>query len=383
MDKEFETSIYWKIIYGAVAIAVIGLSIFLFFDSRSPAGLGKVIMPVILLVIAFGIIVNLIKRKIVISQYNIISTGVWGTRELSNTNVKGFRIGDKAIYIKPKDGYSKITIRDYISIGKSTELIECLKTQYTDLDAVEYNQEHEEILNDPNLGFSKEDREASFKKASQLSLVYNIVGVVLSFLVALLFKYNQIIDIVILLYPLGGIALISLSKGLIMLIAKKSSAHYQIFIGIYMPVIVLMIKSIVDYHIFQYENFWVPFIIIGIILFTVLFIYSIRKSNTLIAGQLIVAILIAFAYSYGSVIRINCNFDLSKPKIYTPIVLDQHIITGKKDSYYLNLGPWGTRIYPDDIQVDYTLYHNVTIGGHVNIELKKGLLNIPWFYLQQ
>ncbi|MCR8558287.1 hypothetical protein KXD93_11560 [Mucilaginibacter sp. BJC16-A38] len=320
----------------------------------------------------------MIKRKVSISDYSIIKSSIWGVKEIPNEDVKGFKIGDKAIYIKSISGNARISIRDYTTIENVSELVKCLNERYTNLDEVEYKAELGEILQDQNLGISEEERKQSLNKARQMSMAYNVGGFLLFFLSLLIFKYNPIVDFIVLIYPLAGVLIMILSKGLIKLISKKNSAYYHIFIGMYMAVIVTLIKTIVDYNVYQYSNLWVTVLACSVILILVFYVISIKKSTNMVAGQFIMAIIISFCYSYGSILKINCTFDKSPSQLYTPVIIDKHITHGKKDSYYLKLNQWAARPV-HDTEVGYDLYYRTNIGQHVDVYLRKGFLNIPWF----
>jgi hypothetical protein len=62
-------------------------------------------------------------------------------------------------------------------------------------------------------------------------------------------------------------------------------------------------------------------------------------------------------------------------------VLAKRISSGKTTSYYLELGEWGPRDEVADVSVSNSTYKNVEIGEMVNVYLKKGKLNIPWFII--
>lgn len=91
-----------------------------------------------------------------------------------------------------------------------------------------------------------------------------------------------------------------------------------------------------------------------------------------------------FGFGYGSIVILNCTYDDSVPESYTSKIIDKRISTGKMTTYYLELKAWGPQTKDDDVSVSKELYENLEINNNnVNIYLKKGRFNIPWFIVTE
>ena len=89
--------------------------------------------------------------------------------------------------------------------------------------------------------------------------------------------------------------------------------------------------------------------------------------------------LFLFAYSFGTVIHLNCYYDNSEAEYFTAKVLNKRISSGKTTKRYLELSTWGQQKKVDEVSVGKDFYNRTEIGDEVNIFFKKGKLEIPWF----
>ncbi|WP_295792754.1 hypothetical protein [Mucilaginibacter sp.] len=381
MEQEFTTSTFFKILYGFLAIILIGFAIFFFNNGTGKAGPALFIFPVVMLALAVVIIINLYKRKVVVSDYGVAYTSVWGTKELVKTDIKGFRIGDKATVIEPAaDGYSKITIRDFSSIGNSKDLIALLGYSYSDLNKIEYDEQKELLLQDEELGRTAEDRAGKLKTLSRYTTIFSTVGFVMFFVILYLRLNHPLLPVFLLIYPLIGILLFGFGKGVIRLFSKKNSPYPAVGIGTVFSVIALVFQAMINDQVLDYHNFWTPFFVIGIMVL-VLLCAMIFKRPAAKTGELIFALLIAVGYGWGGTLQVNCGFDNASPQVYKATVLTHHISHGKTTSYHILLSEWGQHNQTESVTVSQSFYENAPLNSQVNVNLKKGVLNIPWYYL--
>ncbi len=84
-----------------------------------------------------------------------------------------------------------------------------------------------------------------------------------------------------------------------------------------------------------------------------------------------------FTFTYG----VNCLFDNSEPIIYKVKVFDKHITSGKTNTYYLDLVPWGNFKKINKIEVKKSLYNNAEADTIIKISYRKGLFKMPWYYI--
>jgi hypothetical protein len=390
MEQEYTTSTGYKIFYGAAAAALIIFTFVIYVsvvngDSNNEyhSHVGLLALPVLGFAGAILIVINLIKRKIVISDGGISYANIWGAKEISYKDIKGFRVGEKAIFIIPvEEGYSKLMIKDYASIGDDKGFKQWLAENFKDLDKEEFEEAKKEILQDAALGATEQDREQVFNNARKYTMVYNMIG--LGFFVVPLFLHfsSVYLSLLLLVYPAVGLFIMARGKGLIRLFAPKNSAYVAIFMGILLPSFGAALQVFSGVKILNFDSLWVPAGVVAIILFAVLYFLSVVQAKATLQSQVIFILIIGCSYALGIVFQVNCNFDNSTPQVFQSVVIDEHITHGKSTSYHLILGECGAFQGNENISVSSSFYDSVPVGTKLNVYLKKGALNAPWFYVK-
>lgn len=148
---------------------------------------------------------------------------------------------------------------------------------------------------------------------------------------------------------------------------------------------IIFIRVLIDY---EFESFF-SIIIPGTIAFFMMMIFLLvthklidktSKSKTWIYLSLIFNI---FLYSYAGTYGANCVYDYSKPTVYNAKVINKSISKGRRHTaYYVKVTPWGNHYDTEEISVAKSQYDEIQIGQTIKIDLKKGLFNIPWYYIE-
>ncbi|WP_179413165.1 hypothetical protein HDF19_10370 [Mucilaginibacter sp. E4BP6] len=390
MEYEYTTSTGYKIFYGIAAIALLGFTFFVALSAKDgfTKNHGTIILPIVGIIVSALITINLYKRKVTISDYSITYTNIWGSKEIINKDVKGYRILDKRITIYSIDGGKKVAVRDYLSISNLDELQRNLNEKYTNLDLVSYQNNLKAIADDSNLGNTEEERMSTFKKVKRIALVYNIGGIGM-FILCLFFSEfildNKIIKVFILLYPAFGIILLAFSKGLIKLVSSKSSAYGSLIAGMYASTIIGMIAMISHYDFVAYDNLWLPILMSGLIFTVILWKYGYDRSENAVKGQIIMLILIAFLYSIPLAMMVNCELDPSPEKIYVSKISNRYIFHNNGRAYYhvvIETSEY-TLTSSKDLHISDDLYDKIQSLQAVHIAVKSGLLGAPWIYIKE
>lgn len=149
---------------------------------------------------------------------------------------------------------------------------------------------------------------------------------------------------------------------------------------------IILLRVLLD---FEFESFYsmiipgtIAFLIMLIILFaTHKLIDKTTKSKTWIYLSLIFNV---FLYSYAGTYGANCVYDKSEPIVYNAKVVDKRISKSRKGrkTYYVKVTPWGHHYDKEEISVPSSKYDEIQIGQTVKIDLKEGLFNIPWYYIE-
>lgn len=379
MDREFTVATGYKIFYGIIALALTGAGFYLFTLPNHGNNV-VLLMPLLLFVMALAIILPQFKRKLIVTETRITSVNLFKTTEIAIGDIKGFRFGPKgkSLFIESLSSAPKLTIANYSDFAGSDDFKNWLTTNFINLDDTEYQDTLNHILNDSSLGVTAEDRQAQLDKAKYISWVYNGGGVALFFINLFVPDKEAIIAPLILIYPLLSLLVVLMSKGLIKIVDNKKSPYPHILFGILASLIAQLI-GIGHNHILSYDNFWLPFALMALVLIAVF--YYVDRINNLspVNGQIFILLLFGGLYGFGGVQQINRIFDKSTPQIYHAVILSEYVSHGKNTSYNLHLSSWGPQVNEETVSVSQAFYNQTAVGTTVNITLKNGFFNIPWF----
>jgi len=173
------------------------------------------------------------------------------------------------------------------------------------------------------------------------------------------------------------VSLVSISK-------EEGENKYDLADFIEFPGPVILMRVLMD---FEFESFYsilkvgtVGFIILLIVLFATHKIINKKYPDKSLIYLIIIGNIAL--YSYAATYGVNCVYDNSEPKIYYTKVIDKSISRGRRHtSYYLKVEPWGHHLDPEEIRVTREQYYETEIGQTVKVVYKKGLFNIPWYYI--
>lgn len=204
----------------------------------------------------------------------------------------------------------------------------------------------------------------------------------------LLFPYPyKLIFSLVLSLPIVGLILNGLSRpNLASLVSIKPEGRqkYDLADFLEIPGCCILFRVLLD---FRFESFY-SILKVGTLTFILLlFILAathklVEKTNHHKGTIYFLVICNIFIYSYGATYGINCVYDDSTPQVYQAKVIDKSISRGKNANYRLKVEPWGNHHDPEKIRVSWSQYERTEIGQTVTIYFKKGLLNIPWYYLE-
>lgn len=194
---------------------------------------------------------------------------------------------------------------------------------------------------------------------------------------------------ILLLIPLIGILINGIEKlSLVSLVEitkdERGYKKYDVLDFIDITAWAILIRVLLDYEFESFYSMIIPgtiaFIIVLIILFsTHKLITKSTKNKWWIYSSIIFNVCI---YSYAGTYAANCAFDYSKPQKYLVKVVGKRIVEGRRsDSYYIKITPWGNH-NEEEIRVPKQDFDKLYNDQEINIDLKKGLFNIPWYYVE-
>jgi hypothetical protein len=92
-------------------------------------------------------------------------------------------------------------------------------------------------------------------------------------------------------------------------------------------------------------------------------------------------------FSFSGTYCANCVYDHSNPIIYKTNVISKYE-SGRRGRrtrihYLIKVPSWTSIQDTKYVEISRTQFNRIQIGQKVNIDLHKGLFNIPWYHLQQ
>lgn len=380
MEKEYTTAIGYKILYGSLSLILISVALLWVIPSNNNVihVPGLLVFPVLTIVVSVLVLINLYRRKLIISNYGIRYINIWRTKELPENAIKGFRFIDKSIIIEPiSQDYSKLRIRDYLSLSPNKEMLASLDQNFQNLDQADFENNKKEILSDVSWDLPTEQKELKLNNSRKYAIRYSITAIVLFVISIYVHSSYPILPMILLIYPLFGIFLIIYSKGLINLYAKKNSANSPLIIGLIFTNVALINQSWASIKIMDYNKVIEPVGITAGIIIVLLLAIVIKKRPEKPVIQFIYAVFFAITYAIGSMLMINSNFDYSKP---TPI--SARLIRGENSCCNLLIAEPGEFQY-SSVSVSRSKFESLPSGAKVYIDIKAGLLGIPWVYSKE
>ncbi|CAN5469881.1 hypothetical protein BH10BAC4_BH10BAC4_13190 [soil metagenome] len=388
MTGEFKTAKGWRIFIYIFSPLLIGLFIyigFIAFSSKTsnttvllilvPVSLGGTVM------FSYGLI-ETIKGRFIIGINSLSRISIFGTRVLDFQEIKGFRTNSNYIHII-SNSRDKKSIKISAYIEKSAEVIDWLENNFIELDSHEAKQEEQMLLADNAFGINTQTREYSLNEARKVAKYINFIGgLTCAWIWFYPRPYLLSVSVGMIIPALAFISLY-VYRGLIRFDEKKNSAHPSIIYGFLLPSAGLLIRSVMDYEILEYKSLWIVISITTITLTFILIIGTKEFKFTKFIDYFTALSLagMILCYSFGTYAISNCLFDKSEPEIFKSEVTDKEISSGKSTTYYLTLRPWGPRTDSEKVSVTKDEFEATDKGDTVDIYLRQGLLNTPWFYV--
>ncbi|MDB5277957.1 MAG: hypothetical protein JWR61_2912 [Ferruginibacter sp.] len=381
-EWEYPLSGFTKIFYGILSAAIFVFGLYLG-SAPSPAGVVFSLTIVSAIILLAGLIaLNIIRRKLVIKKDSIAYTGLFSTRELPLQAIRGRRVSPNAIVIESSSTeYPHIYIGKYIDLANSGDIKKWVTTNFKDLNAEDLATARQQMLEDPALGNSPEEREKSYQRAKIFAYGYNTMAIItgVTALISSVFS-----NIFLLLIPWIGVVVLFSNKGLIKLYgASHRSINPYVMPGIVLSSVCMLLKSAKLYTLLNLAPLWLPAMIAATVLIVPLYLRGRNAAAGSLQGQAIFILVAGLIYGFASIRLINCAFDEKAAKVYQAEVLRHWYTTGRGRGYFVKLSPWGPQTESSKVEISREFYHNTFIGDSVLIRLKPGLLQMPWYLVER
>ncbi|HPE56263.1 MAG TPA: GNAT family N-acetyltransferase [Bacteroidales bacterium] len=373
-------------ILGALLIfAGMALLGFAFFDYESLSAVKYVFIPmgVILLGLAIMGLLEVYKTRFIIGRNELTRIAPFYTRVLKFNEIKGTYERQSNLEILPKNARKKkLMISEYIKGYAGLSFY--LRPKFPNYNVMGISPELDEIYNNESYGATMDDRKNKYIQNSKIVKRLNLASWIISIVSFFISFYIEFFIFILIPIPLFGIFLFWRLKGMIPLLEIKKTDLPSFSSNLLVPSLGLSLKPIFLNDILSFQNFWMPALIIVLVLtaFTLAALINTMKNHRVII-YLSFAIIINSMYAYGTTLIINHVLDKSEAKVYKTVVLDKRIEYGKYTNYYIKIDKWGPQSKIKDIDVDKTFYNQTEIGDRVIIILHQGFFKIPYYNVYQ
>ena len=388
--QTFNVSRGWKIFYIIVIppmLALMGWFMMMPFLKGRSDQTGLVLVCLLMgggaLLLFLYVLLSLFMCRFEIHPDKIKNVDPFRAVELEISNIAGFRFLPtqyvQSVLIIPKNNKQK-KIKTALAFENKEILIEWLCRNLTNLDHLDYQEEINNILNNARFGATGRQRQKLLDNAGKWSKTVNIIGVTVC-LWAIFWPHPYRFAVwVLMLLPLFSLGLLYHFEGVMQFDSKPQSVLPGISPAFMMPCLGLALRALLDFKILSWKNFWLHFVLLSFSLYllTLLCAKDVRESLV----KSILVIIFCVIYGYAAVICLNGILDKSSPAAYKAQIIDKRISKGRRIAYHLKLSAWGPEKQEKELDVGKAIYDRYKIGDRLDVRVKQGKLNIPWYFVR-
>jgi hypothetical protein len=166
------------------------------------------------------------------------------------------RSGSRTLILTPLDPKVNKPIKTALLFERQDELFAWLSLHLTSLDAEARKKEAAELLQDPRLGLTPDEREARLRQVARWARLVNGFGVAAALWTLFYPRPDELAIAAAGLAPWSALAAVFLSGNLIRLDGKADSAYPNVGFAFLMPCVTLTLRAFTDYNIVSWQNFW-------------------------------------------------------------------------------------------------------------------------------
>ena len=383
LHREYRTATGWRLVIYLLApplIVVFLATPFLLFSKSKSVGVS-----VAFLLLMWGLAAFLLfgllearKAKFTITAHNLVYESLLGRKVIPLANLKGYRTDWQYTYFvstNPADPKIKIsyTTEDYANMQQ------WFADRFPELNQLEQAEEAAQVLIDPALGPTEEDRLTTVAQARQVARLLNTAGVVVAVWLLHPQPYRWAVAASVAV-PLLVIAALWQHPGTLRLDERGNSSYPSVLTALLLPAFALFGRAAFDFELESYAPFWprVGAVAAGL---AVLLMGSRWRQGHLRHYQsafVLAVVLYVFFFSVGATVLVNCVFDESSAAVYPARVVGKETSSSQTTTYYLKLSPWGPRTTSEIVTVGAAYYRQMRVGDSLHIYLRPGRLHVPW-----
>ena len=246
-----------------------------------------------------------------------------------------------------------------------------------DLDDRDYEQNLDELENDPALGATPDERRETLGKIRVAARIANVVGVAVGLWVWVVATPYAWAIAAAMLVPPAAFLLDRSYHSAFSLGDTKNDPRPSLLNAYLLPVFGLLMRALNDVSMLDRPRVIAMACAAAAALTALLAWRDPRVRGSLVAIAMIA--LLTAAYSYGAIVHLDTLLDPSQGTVYPVTVLGKHYTGGKHERYDLDVTAWGPSLSPRQLDVPRQFYDEVQSGDRLCVRLHPGWLQIRWY----
>ena len=247
-----------------------------------------------------------------------------------------------------------------------------------DLDARDYQQNLQELEDDPALGATPDERRETLGKVRFAARIANAVGVVVGLWVWIVPEPYAWAMAAAMIMPAAVFLLDGYFHSAFSLGDTKNNPRPSLLNAYLLPVFGLAMHALSDVATLDGPK---VFAMAGAatVALTALLAWRNPRARTSL-GALAMFALLSAGYSYGAILQLDTLLDRSQGTVYPATVLGKHYTGGRHERYDLDVTAWGPSLSPRRLEVSRQFYGDVQSGDRICVRVHSGWLQIRWYY---
>jgi hypothetical protein len=385
----YRPSGFWRffmLVLGMIAIAAGGLGTWYFGTGHEEHGTGQLILSAFCLAfLAMGIylVAFVTRTRLTLRQGEIELAGIASARSLRRDEILGFRT------YAPRNGPPILVLVPRSDDARKLKIPQMFRTDQAfrdwlgglpDLDARDADAVEKQIESRTELGATPEERSRTVEQAKWICRLLTIATIAVSIWGFLYPAPYAVVVALLVSLPWAAVAVTARYPGLVIINQDRRDPRPGTAVPFIFPGLVLTLRIVNDARPIGWEE---P-LALTLLLAGGLTLAAWRVDVTLRRRppKLLLILLLACFYGYGSVMEADILFDRTPPAVYRTVITGKYISNGKSKSYNLRLAPWGPKTNGDRVSVPRTFYLSKQIGDPVCVSLRPGTLAIPWYIVR-
>ncbi len=334
----------------------------------------------VFLLLSCVLVALLFRSRVILKPDSVESRELFSTGRLLRAEILGYRLqqnprGPASLVLVPRDSSrKKLKFATFYNFDATFwDWMESL----SNLDQEDQLAAQREMLENPEIGATPQDRLEAIKKARRLATFLTVAASAVCAWGWFDPEPYWLVIALLMILPWLAVAITMRSGRLFRIDAKKNDPHPTVAIPFIVPGTILMLRAVCDVNLLE----WRTVTYISLLLAFALAATAIAADHSLKnqKGAMLTIILFTTFYGYGATLGANTIFDRSDTTIFSARILRKEVVSGRNTSYNLYLTPWGPQRQTSEVSVSRRWYESLQPGDTICPALREGALHIRWY----